>query len=113
MLNLILAFIPREFWVLALMAAGFLMIIGQSRVAWGIVLTIVVMSVATPVMDSLIEQLPGWILCILAVAMILSILRLVLGRDIFSHLAAIFIWNMLCAPFRFLGWLLRQPQRRV
>jgi hypothetical protein len=112
MMQALLFLLPREFWVLLLMAAGIMMMIGFRKAALGIVGSVVLLALLSPFIDSLIDALPTWILIILMIFFAMSLLRFVFGRGVADHLISHLLYDVILMPFRFIGWLFRGPTRR-
>lgn len=111
MLNLILAMLPQETWQLLIVIAGLLIIVGCRRFGGRILGGVLLLAFFTPFIDSFLAALPPeafWLLCIVGSLMIV---RLILGRRVFENVISFLIYDLIRAPFRFLGWLLRPRAR--
>lgn len=114
-MNLLLAFLPEEAYVLLLVLAGVLMIIGLRQLAIGLILTVLALALFGPIIDAFIGSLPPWAFAILVLLFVVSLFRLVSGRRIADNVISFLLYDLLLAPFRLLGWILRgfAPRRRI
>ena len=113
MINPILFLIPEEAWVLVLVVAGFMMIIGFRRLAWSLVASICVLALISQFVDTFLDALPLWLLAMLMIGFGLSFLQLILGRRIADNVLSYLIYDLIRAPFRILFWVLRRRERRI
>jgi hypothetical protein len=124
-MKLLWMFLPDEFVIVIIAGVALAMIVGliRGRAAAGIIGGLVLMLLTQPLIDALIDALPGWILLLLLVGLVWWIFRAVagmlLGREAAGHmigtlaadgvrflLRAIF-W-VLALPFRLIGLVLRR-----
>jgi hypothetical protein len=111
MTGLLLFLATPEMWILLLVIAGLLMIIGFRTTGLQLLGGVILLIIFTPFLESLIDILPLWLLIILTFFCLVSLLRLFLGARIADQLIADLLYDLIRFPFRFLGWLLR-PVRR-
>ena len=117
--NLIM-FMPSEFAVLMIVAAGLAMIVGARRVATGLLGAAMAIAFLPVLLAPVFDALPGWLLVGLLVFFGLGLVRalfeLTIGKSSTNHmvgiLAADVVRSMLLAPFRLLGWIVRLLLRR-
>jgi hypothetical protein len=112
MINALLFLVPEQAWVLVLVVAGILMILGFHKMAWTLVGSIILLALLSPFIDALIDVLPLWLITILIVIFSISFFRLIFGRRIADNVISYLIYDLIRAPFRFIFWLLRGPIRR-
>jgi len=107
MFRTFLMFIPQEAYLVALVCAGLLMVLGFRQIATGIIGTIVVLALFGPFIDALVDSLPSWLFALLILGFVLSIFRLIFGRGVTDQLIAFLLYDLLLAPLRFIRWLIR------
>lgn len=114
MLQSLLMFIPPEVYLPLLVLAGIMMIVGMRRIATTIIISVLAMAMFGPFIEAAVDSLPSWALIILMIAVSLSLIRVLIGRQIFAHVASFLIYDLIRAPFRLLFWLLGAviPRRR-
>jgi uncharacterized membrane protein len=112
MINALLFLVPEQAWVLLLVVAGLLMMIGFRRMAWTLVGSIILLALFSPFIDAIIDVLPLWFVAILIIFFGISFFRLILGRRIADNVISYLIYDLIRAPFRFIFWFLRGPVRR-
>jgi hypothetical protein len=114
MLKALLMFIPTEAYLTLMVVAGIMMMIGMRKIASTIIVSVLAMAMFGPFIEAIIDSLPSWALILVMVAVALSLIRLVMGRRIFEHVASFLIYDLIRAPFRLLFWLLGAfiPRRR-
>lgn len=112
MINALLFLVPEQAWVLVLVVAGILMILGFRKMAWTLVGSIILLALLSPYIEALIDVLPLWLIGILIVIIGISFFRLILGRRIADNVISYLVYDLIRAPFRFIFWLLRGPIRR-
>ena len=115
MLQSVLMFIPQEAYLPLMVIAGLMMIIGLRQIAAAIFISVIAMAMLGPFIDALVDSLPLWAVLLLLTGVILSLIRLVLGRRIFENVASFLIYDLIRAPFRIFFWLLGllfSPRRR-
>jgi len=104
---------PEEAWLLILIIAGFMMIVGLRKAALKLVFIIILIALLGPFMDSLLDAFPGWMLVLLFVVFVFSIFRLLLGGRIFANVVSFLICDLIRAPFRIAWFLLTRAGRRI
>jgi len=109
----LLFLIPEEAWIGALIVAAIMMIIGFRRVALKLVGAIIMMGLLSPFIDFFVQQLPSWLLPILFLMFILLMMRRMLGQGIADRLIAHLLYDLIRAPFLFIGWFLRGMKPRI
>jgi hypothetical protein len=113
-MGMLLSILPQELWIVVLIGTAFAVILGlvPRGAIVGVIVTIVVLSITGPIIGSLISSLPWWIygplLFLFGLFMLNWLITLIFGRRTGSHLAALVIHDILLAPFRFVGFLLRR-----
>lgn len=107
MFTTLLMFIPEEAYVLALVGAGLLMIIGFRQLALTLFGTILFLALFGPFIDAIVESLPPWLFAILMLCFVISLIRMIFGRGVSDRLISNLLYDLLMAPFRFMRWLLR------
>ena len=114
MLKALLMFIPTEAYLTLMVVAGIMMMIGMRKIASSIILSVLAMAIFGPLIETLIDSLPLWALILVMIAAAFSLIRLVMGRRIFEHVASRFVYDLIRAPFRIIRWLLGAiiPRRR-
>jgi len=117
--------LPDEMLVLVIIGVGLALILGliRGRAAMGLLGAVVLVLLAGPFIDALLDTLPGWMLFLLllfvAVALFRRALSLLLGPraadEAVGSLAADVIragfrllFLLLCLPFRILWWVFRK-----
>lgn len=113
MIQPLLCLFPPETWVCLLALAGILMVIGFRKAAFGLAVSVLLIAMLSPFIDSLIYELPPWILAVLMFLCGISLLRLILGRRVADHIIGRLLYDLIRMPFRFIGWIFRGPGRRV
>jgi len=109
----LLLFLPDEFLMLLLLGAGLAAILGvlPSGVFWGLAIAVVVMALATPIVEAFVGSLPAvWQLLILlglGIVLARSVLALLLGRGATDRFVAHLAYDIFVLPFRLFGLLLR------
>lgn len=115
MISSLLMFVPQEAYLPLLVFGGLLMIIGFRRIALGLVGTVLALAMFGPFIDALVESLPSWLFALLVLGFVLSIFRLVFGARVADNVISFLLYDLIRAPFRIIGWLLRGfgPRRRI
>jgi hypothetical protein len=113
-MGMLLSLIPQEFWILVLVGTCIAVILGlvpKGAIA-SVIVTMLVLSIAGPFISSLLSFLPWWVSAILMVWFVLTvfnwIMTLLLGQRTRSHLSALLLHDLILAPFRFVGFLVRR-----
>ena len=106
MIGSILMFIPEEAYLPMLAIAGILMIVGLRRLAMGLGAAIVALALIGPFVDSLIANLPPWLLALLMLGLVLFLFRVIFGRRVVDVLFSLLLRDLLLAPFRFMRSIL-------
>jgi hypothetical protein len=113
-MGMLLSLIPQELWILVLIGTAFGVIFGivpRGAIA-GVIVTMLVLSVVGPILGSIISSLPWWISLPLMIAFGLTVINwlvsLIFGKRTGGHLLALLIHDIILAPFRFVGFLLRR-----
>lgn len=112
MITFLLSFLTPDMMVVAITLAGILMILGFKGIALSIVGGVFFILLFGPLIGDIIDQLPAGVLIALMLVSCASILRLILGPRIADHVTANLLTDLIRAPFRFIGWLLRGIARR-
>jgi len=114
-LSLLLTFLPEECWLLLLQLAGLLIIVGARRTGFRLFGLVCLLAFAAPFLDSLLAALPpevvNLLILIFPLLLISLVVRLIFGRDVWAQLVGRLLYDLLRAPFRFLGWLWRGSRR--
>jgi hypothetical protein len=117
--------LPDEAMVLVIAGIGLALMFGfiRGRAAMGLLGTVILVLLAGPFIDALLDTLPGWMLLLLllwvGVALFRWVLSLILGAraadEAVGSLAADVIragfrllFLLLCLPFRILWWVFRR-----
>jgi len=117
--------LPDEAMALVIVAIGLALIVGlvRGRTAPGLLGMVVLVLLAGPFIDSLLDTLPGWVLLLLLLWVALGLFRWVLSvllgaraaDEAVGSLAADVIrtgfrllFFLLCLPFRILWWVFRR-----
>ena len=117
--------LPDEAMLLVIAGVGLAMMFGfiRGRAAMGLLGTVLLVLLAGPFIDALLDTLPGWMLLLLllwvGVALFRWVLSLILGArpadEAVGSLAADVIragfrllFLLLCLPFRILWWVFRR-----
>ena len=87
--------IPPEAYALLIVAAGFLIMIGFRRTALAILGFVVLSMVLPPFLEPLLAELPDWVIWATLAGFVLSILRLVMGPEIWAGMWGTFFGNVL------------------
>jgi hypothetical protein len=111
MLSALILLIPENAYLLALVLAGILIMIGFRKAGVGLVVCILLFAVLGPFIEALIEVLPDWLLILLLLGFVLSMTRLVFGRRVAGNVISLLLYDLLRLPLRLLGRLLRRPLR--
>lgn len=112
MFEALLMFMPEEAYALGLVAAGILMICGARRLALGLLFTIILFATLGPFIDAFISNLPPVLFIGLCLACLLMLFKMIVGPRTAAHLASFFIYDLIKAPFRIVGWLFSGISRR-
>ncbi len=107
-INTLLLFAPQEAYLCILVLAGFLVMIGFRSLGVGLFVMILVFAATGPFLEALIDKLPLWIVALLAVWLLLGIFKMLMGERVSAHIFAEIILDIIRAPFRILGWMLRR-----
>lgn len=112
MRTLLLALLPDDALILAIIAIGIGLIIGvfSRRAAFGYVGMIVLYALLAPFIDALFDILPLWLVLLILTIFLLGIARaglnMLFGRRATDTFVGLLMWNFFALPFRFLGYLL-------
>lgn len=113
-MGVLLSLIPQEFWILVLVGTGIAVILGlvPKGAIGSVIVSMLILSIAGPFISSLLSFLPWWVSAILMVWFVLTvfnwIMTLVFGRRTGGHLSALLLHDLILAPFRFIGFLVRR-----
>jgi len=107
MIQTILMLIPQEAYLPAMVIGAILIIFGARKIGIGIIVGIILFALLGPFIDAIIDMLPGWLLALLCLFFILSLIRLIFGNGAADHLIGRLLYDLIRAPFLFVGWLLR------
>ena len=113
MLTFLISFLPREAWILVLMAGGLLVTIGFRKIGFSLIGTVCLLAIFSPFLESLFSALPPEIQGLLFVFFVLSLVRLFLGRRIMENVLSRLIYDLIKMPFKFVAWFFRVPNRRT
>jgi hypothetical protein len=121
MWSLLVTLLPEEAWLLLMVVAGLLVMVGARR--WGLRLLglVVFLALATPFLGGLMAKVLAYLtptqqyLVMLAGGLLfcLSLVRLLLGRAVYAQVMGHLIYDLLRLPFRLVGWLWRRGQRAL
>lgn len=117
MMNLLLAILPEQYLVLVIAGLGIAVILHliSIRKALGILAIICFLWVSGPFFEALFDSLSTTIQMAIVIAFGFVLIRwlsnLFLGRRITDYLLARFIYDLIRAPFRILGWLVQGFRR--
>lgn len=117
-MKLLWMFLPDEFAILIIVGVALAMMVGlvRSRTA-GVIGGLILMLLAQPLMDALIDTLPGWLLLLLVLGVVWWIFRaaasLVLGRQAAAHMTGILAADMVRSIARGVFWILLLPFRLI
>ena len=113
-MGMLLSLIPQECWILVLVGTAFAVILGlvpKGAIAC-VIVTMLVLSIAGPFISSLLSFLPWWVSAILMVWFVLAVINwiitLLFGKRTGGHLSALLLHDLILAPFRFMGFLIRR-----
>ena len=112
MFEVLIMFIPEEAYLVALVAAGILMICGARRLALSLFVTVLLLAMLGPCFDVLMEALPPFVLVIISLVCLVSIFKMIVGQRVAGNLASFVLYDIIRAPFRFIGWLIGGLFRR-
>lgn len=102
--------IPPEAYALLIVAGGFLIMIGFRRTALALFGFVLLSIVLPPFLEPLLAELPDWVIWTMLTGFGLSILRLIMGREIWANMWGTFFGNVLTG----LAWfVVRAPVRLV
>jgi hypothetical protein len=120
-MQLLWFFLPDEALVLVIAGIGLLLMLRviSGRAALGLLGAVVLLLLASPFIDALMDALPGWLVLLLLAAILLWLFRvacgLFLGQRAADHMVGILaadtarlFFRLLLLPFRILGWALRR-----
>ena len=107
--------IPEEAYVVALVVAGMLIIVGLRRIGFALLAFILLSALLTPFIEPLVAALPVWAVWVLLIVFVLWLVRLMMGRRIwdnmwgaiFANLVTWLVVSLFRWPFRLLGGLFR------
>ena len=111
-MNAVLSFVPQEAWLPLMVVAGILVILGFRGIGLKIFGGIILLALLSPFIKGLIEALPTPLLVLLLIALPFIFFRMIFGRRVSENVLSEFLWALIKAPFRFVGWLFRSPYRR-
>jgi hypothetical protein len=87
--------------------------LGFRKAAFGLVGSIILLALLSPLIDSLVDALPMWILAIIMLFFVTSFFRFIFGRRVADHVIAHLLYDVILMPFRFIGWVFRGSRRRA
>jgi hypothetical protein len=87
--------IPPEAYALLIVAGGFLIMIGFRRTALAIFGFVVLSIALPPFLEPLLAELPDWVIWTMLAGFVLSILRLIMGPEIWANMWGTFFGNVL------------------
>ncbi|HED00475.1 MAG TPA: hypothetical protein ENN18_08835 [Proteobacteria bacterium] len=113
MINALFLLLPENAWVLMLILASILMIIGFRKAALGLVGSVCLLALLGPLVDTFMNALPDWLLVLLLFGFVLFLFRLVLGRRVADNVISFLLYDLIRAPFRLVLWIFRGMRRRA
>lgn len=116
MVSLLASFLPEATWPLLITVAGLLMMVGARRLAGRLLGFVLLMTLIIPILQPLFTEFlaalpPGvqqGVMLILPAFLILSVLRLVLGRGVWEQVMGRLVYDLLRLPLLILVWLWRR-----
>jgi hypothetical protein len=111
-LDLLILLVPQEAWLPLMVIGGLLIIIGFRRAGLGIIGTICMLALFVPFFDALVYALPEELFWPLMIVCSFMVIRAIFGRRVMDNLLSYLLWEIIRAPFRFLGWFFRGMGRR-
>ena len=111
MIDIIIAFLPQETWLIVFVLAGFLMVFGFRQLALGIMGTIILLAFFMPFVDSFLDSLPPEMNFVLMILFGFTILRMLFGRRVYENVLSCLIYDAIKMPFKFVAWLFRGTRR--
>lgn len=87
--------IPEEAYLLLIVAAGFLIMIGLKRMGLAVIGFVVLSILLPPLLEPLLAELPDWVIWTMLAGFALSMLRLIMGPDIWGNMWGTFFGNVL------------------
>ena len=115
----LLAFLPDEFFILIIAGLAFLVmfqIVSIGR-ALGIIFLLGIIIALTPIISSLMEVLPIWVLILILFCFIFAMIRFVsgalLGKGVSDHVIGSIVHDLFLIPFRIIRWFIQIIARRA
>ncbi|WP_419656055.1 uncharacterized protein Dvar_51580 [Desulfosarcina variabilis str. Montpellier] len=112
MLGTLLMFIPEEAYILFLLLGAVMVMCGFRKSGLGLIGMVLTLSCLEPVFDVFINLLPDWALLLMLVFFAISLLKLILGKEVFGFLAGSILFALLKAPFQIAGRIVRIMLKR-
>lgn len=112
MIQTLMMLIPQEAYLPAMFIGALLIILGARKIGMGIFLSIIFFAVFGPFVYALIDSLPAWLFAILCLLIVVSLFRMFFGNRVTDHVLGRLLYDLIRAPFHFMGWLLRGFGRR-
>jgi hypothetical protein len=118
-MKLLWMFLPDEFMILIIVVVALAMMIGivRGRTAAGIIGGLVLTLLAQPLIDALVDALPGWLLLLLLLGLVWWIIRavagLILGREAAGHMTGILAADAVRLVVRAMFWIIALPFRLI
>ena len=115
MLNALFMIVPQEAYILLIMLAAFLILFGMRQLGAGLLLTVILLAIFGPFIDSLIDCLPDWLFALLCLGLIIILFRLIFGKGVADQVIGRLVYDLIRAPFLFMAWVLRgfRPRGRA
>ncbi len=106
--------VPEQAYILLLLLAGLMLIVGLRRPAASLAAIVILLALLGPFMGVLVDALPCWLFVLSCLGLLLSVLRMILGNAVVNNVLSFLIYDLIRAPFRFFAWILRGfgPRRR-
>ena len=117
--KLLWMFLPDQFLILIIVGVALATIAGlaRGRTALGIIGGLVLMLLAQPFVDALVDALPGWLLLLLMLWLAWWIVRavvgLMLGREAAGHMTGILAADVVRFVARAAFWVVALPFRLI
>ena len=118
-MKLLWMFLPDEFVILIIVGVALAMMVGlvRGRTAAGIIGGLILMLLAQPFIDALVDALPGWLLLLVLLWLVWWILRavagLLLGREAAGHMTGILAADVVRFMARAVFWITALPFRLI
>jgi hypothetical protein len=105
------AIVPDAALPLLFLLAGLMLVLGFRRMALGLLLSLILMALLSPLIESLFSALPLWISTLLLIVIGFWLLRgvvsLILGARATDHVVGILAADVIRMIFRMMFWPLR------